>query len=45
MSAQQSIPLIACSPSERSRSSALLDSISHRLALRSGFVVDCLNIR
>lgn len=45
MSAQQSVLLIAGSPSERSRSSALLDSVSHRLALRSGFVVDRLNIR
>jgi FMN reductase len=45
MSAQQSILLIAGSPSEQSRSSALLDSVSHRLALRSGFVVDRLNIR
>lgn len=45
MSAQQSILLIAGSPSEQSRSSALLDSVSHRLALRGGFVVDRLNIR
>jgi FMN reductase len=36
MSAQQSVLLIAGSPSEQSRSSALLDSISHRLALRGG---------
>jgi FMN reductase len=45
MSAQQSVLLIAGSPSEQSRSSALLDSISHRLALRGGLVVDRLNIR
>jgi len=45
MSVQQSVLLIAGSPSEQSRSSALLDSISHRLALRGGLVVDRLNIR
>jgi FMN reductase len=45
MSAQQSVLLIAGSPSEQSRSSALLDSVSHRLALRGGLVVDRLNIR
>ena len=45
MSAQQSVLLIAGSPSEQSRSSALLDSVSHRLALRGGFVVERLNIR
>lgn len=45
MSAQQSILLIAGSPSEQSRSSALLDSVSHRLALRGGLAVDRLNIR
>ena len=45
MSAQPSVLLIAGSPSEQSRSSALLDSISHRLALRGGLVVDRLNIR
>ena len=45
MSAQQSILLIAGSPSEQSRSSALLDSVSQRLALRGGFAVERLNIR
>jgi len=45
MSAQQSVLLIAGSPSEQSRSSALLDSISDRLALRGGLVVERLNIR
>jgi len=45
MSAQQSVLLIAGSPSEQSRSAALLDSVSDRLALRGGLVVDRLNIR
>ncbi|MCZ8257118.1 MAG: NADPH-dependent FMN reductase, partial [Polaromonas sp.] len=45
MSAQQSVLLIAGSPSEQSRSSALLDLISHRLALRGGLSVERLNIR
>jgi len=45
MSAQQSVLLIAGSPSEQSRSSALLDSVSHRLALRGGLLVERLNIR
>ena len=45
MSSQQSVLLIAGSPSEQSRSSALLDSVSHRLALRGGLVVERLNIR
>ena len=45
MSAQQSVLLIAGSPSGQSRSSALLDSVSHRLSLRGGLVVDRLNIR
>jgi FMN reductase len=45
MSSQQSVLLIAGSPSEQSRSAALLDSVSDRLALRGGLVVDRLNIR
>ncbi|WP_457278583.1 NADPH-dependent FMN reductase [Polaromonas sp. P5_D5] len=45
MSVQQSVLLIAGSPSEQSRSAALLDSVSDRLALRGGLVVDRLNIR
>lgn len=45
MSSQQSVLLIAGSPSEQSRSAALLDSVSDRLALRGGVVVDRLNIR
>ncbi|WP_332776649.1 NADPH-dependent FMN reductase [Polaromonas sp.] len=45
MPLQPSVLLIAGSPSEQSRSAALLDSVSHRLALRSGFVVDRLNVR
>ncbi|HEY3049365.1 MAG TPA: NADPH-dependent FMN reductase [Polaromonas sp.] len=45
MTVQPTVLLIAGSPSEQSRSTALLDSVSHRLALRSGFVVERLNIR
>ena len=45
MSAQQTVLLVAGSPSEQSRSSALLDSVSHRLALRGGLVVERLDIR
>lgn len=45
MSVQQSVLLIAGSPSEQSRSAALLDSVSDRLVLRGGLVVDRLNIR
>lgn len=45
MTVQPSVLLIAGSPSEQSRSSALLDSVSDRLARRSGFVVERLNIR
>lgn len=45
MSVKQSVLLIAGSPSEQSRSAALLDSVAHRLALRGGVEVDRLNIR
>ncbi|UUZ63515.1 NADPH-dependent FMN reductase [Polaromonas sp. P1-6] len=45
MTVQPSVLLIAGSPSEQSRSAALLDSVSDRLARRSGFVVERLNIR
>ena len=45
MSLQASVLLIAGSPSAQSRSAALLDSVSHRLTQRSGFVVERLNIR
>jgi FMN reductase len=45
MTVQPTVLLIAGSPSEQSRSTALLDSVSHRLALRSGFMVERLNIR
>ncbi|RZI98885.1 MAG: FMN reductase (NADPH), partial [Haliea sp.] len=39
-----SVLLIAGSPSERSRSAALLDSVSHRLSLR-GVTIERLHIR
>ncbi|UUZ68111.1 NADPH-dependent FMN reductase [Polaromonas sp. P2-4] len=45
MTVQPSVLLIAGSPSEQSRSAALLDSVNDRLARRSGFVVERLNIR
>ena len=45
MSAQQSVLLIAGSPSEQSRSAALLDAVGDRLALQGGLAVDRLNIR
>ncbi|MFZ2296409.1 MAG: NADPH-dependent FMN reductase [Polaromonas sp.] len=45
MSVQSSVLLIAGSPTSPSRSAALLDSVSQRLALRNGFVVERLNIR
>ncbi len=45
MSTKQSVLLIAGSPSGQSRSSALLDSVAHRLTLRGGLVVERLNIR
>ncbi|MGA8786855.1 MAG: NADPH-dependent FMN reductase [Polaromonas sp.] len=45
MSVQSSVLLIAGSPTSPSRSAALLDFVSQRLALRNGFVVERLNIR
>ena len=44
MSAQQSVLLIAGSPSERSRSAALLEVVGQRLAAR-GALIDRLLIR
>ena len=45
MSVLQTVLLIAGSPSDPSRSAALLDSVSRRLALRGGLKVERLNIR
>jgi len=45
MSVPSTILLIAGSPSESSRSAALLDSVSLRLARREGLKVERLNIR
>ena len=45
MSAQPSVLLIAGSPSEQSRSTALLDSVSQRLALHGGVAIERLHIR
>ena len=45
MSVSPTVLLIAGSPSESSRSAALLDSVSCRLALRDGLKVERLNIR
>jgi FMN reductase len=42
---QPSLLLIAGSPSDPSRSAALLDAVSHRLALRGGPKIERLNIR
>lgn len=45
MSVQNSVLLLAGSPSERSRSAALLDSVAQRLLARKGLTVERLNIR
>lgn len=45
MSVQSTVLLIAGSPSESSRSAALLDSVNLRLARRGGLKVELLNIR
>ena len=45
MSAQASVLLIAGSPSERSRSAALLDSVAQKLQVRKGLKLERLNIR
>ena len=45
MSAQASVLLIAGSPSERSRSAALLDAVAHKLQARNGLTLERLNIR
>ena len=45
MSVQPSVLLIAGSPSEQSRSTALLDSVSQRLALHGGVAIERLHIR
>jgi FMN reductase len=45
MSVPSTVLLIAGSPSESSRSAALLDSVGLRLALRGGLTVERLNIR
>jgi FMN reductase len=45
MSAQSSVLLIAGSPSDPSRSAALLDSVHHRLLARKGLKIERLNIR
>ena len=45
MSQQNSVLLLAGSPSERSRSAALLDSIARKLLARKGLTIERLNIR
>jgi len=45
MSVQPSVLLIAGSPAEQSRSTALLDSVSQRLALHGGVAIERLHIR
>lgn len=45
MTAQPSVLLIAGSPSDPSRSAALLDAVSLRLARRGGLKIERLNIR
>ncbi|MES2942588.1 MAG: NADPH-dependent FMN reductase [Pseudomonadota bacterium] len=45
MSVPNSVLLLAGSPSELSRSAALLDSVAQKLLARKGFTVERLNIR